>query len=166
MQQGTVTVVGTAVTDVRHAVTRDGQTFARFRAAVRPRRFDRVSGQWIDQEPSFVSVVCWRMLAENVVASIAKGDPVVASGRLRVREWRAGERQGIDVEVEAVSVGHDLSRGVTRFSRSGPKSSGERNDVQRTPAGGPPHNDPVAVAVSVEEPGMQSGGEGPPIRAA
>ncbi len=160
MQQGTVTVVGTAVTDVRHAVTKDGQTFARFRAAVRPRRLDRVSGQWVDQEPSFVSVVCWRMLAENVVASIAKGDPVVASGRLRVREWRTVDRQGIDVEVEAVSVGHDLSRGVARFSRPGRRTAGEGSALVDGPAGR------RAVVEPAESPGMRSGGEGPPIRAA
>lgn len=118
MQQGTATVIGTAVTDVRHTVTRDGQSLARFRAVVRPRRFDRQSDQWVDQEPSFVSVICWRTLADNVVASVVKGDPVIVSGRLRVREWQNGDRQGIDVEVEAVSVGHDLCRGASRFTRS------------------------------------------------
>jgi single-strand DNA-binding protein len=62
-------------------------------------------------------VSCWRTLADHVVASVHKGDPVVVAGRLRVREWTDGDRQGTHVDIEARSVGHDLSHGVTRFER-------------------------------------------------
>ncbi len=117
MQEGIITVVGTAVSDTRHHVTAAGHHVARFRIAVQPRRFDRASGCWVDQESSFMSVVTWRSLADNVGASIKKGDPVVVSGRLRVREWQGNGRQGTDVEIDATAIGHDLTRGVATFQR-------------------------------------------------
>ncbi|MDF2443664.1 MAG: single-strand DNA-binding protein, partial [Subtercola sp.] len=50
--------------------------------------------------------------------SVAKGDRVVAAGRLRIREWENAEKSGMTVEIEVDSVGHDLGWGTTRFSRS------------------------------------------------
>jgi single-stranded DNA-binding protein len=45
---------------------------------------------------------------------------VLVRGRLRVREYEGKEGASrIAVEVEASSVGHDLSRGVAHFSRTG-----------------------------------------------
>lgn len=118
MQEGTVTVVGTAVSETKHHTTAEGHHVARFRIAVQPRRFDRASGKWVDQPSSFMSVVSWRALADNVGASINKGDPVVVSGRLRVREWESNGRQGTDVEIDATAIGHDLTRGTATFERA------------------------------------------------
>lgn len=88
------------------------------RVAVTPRLLDRESGQWRDGPPSFVNVVCWRALAENVAASVRKGDPVVVTGRLRVTTYTAAdERRRQSVEVHATSVGHDMARGRSRFGR-------------------------------------------------
>jgi single-strand DNA-binding protein len=65
----------------------------------------------------FMSVITWRGLAENVAKSFSKGDPIIVSGKLKVRRWDSGERQGTSVEIEAVSLGHDLSRGTSSFTR-------------------------------------------------
>lgn len=140
MQEGTVTVVGTAVSDTRHHTTAEGHHVARFRIAVQPRRFDRASGKWVEQQSSFMSVVSWRTLADNVGVSISKGDPVVVSGRLRVREWESNGRQGTDVEIDASAIGHDLTRGVATFERvrrgvppasPTPDAESARDDVDR-----------------------------------
>lgn len=92
------------------------------RVATRPRMYDRASGQWRDGSPSFITVVCWRALAENVAASVSKGDPVVVTGRLRTGSYTAADGQRrLSVEVHASSVGHDLTLGrslFTRFSRA------------------------------------------------
>jgi single-strand DNA-binding protein len=114
-----VTVVGNAASDVRVQMTQSGVPLARFRMAVSPRRFDRESGQWVSGEASFYSVQCWRGLAENVTSSIDKGDPLVVTGRLRVREWEREGRWWTVTEIDAVSVGHDLARGVAEFRRVG-----------------------------------------------
>ncbi|MYW01377.1 single-stranded DNA-binding protein [Streptomyces sp. SID3343] len=114
-----VTVVGNAASDVRVQMTQSGVTLARFRMAVSPRRFDRDSGQWVSGDASFYTVQCWRGLAENVTSSIDKGDPLVVTGRLRVREWEREGRWWTVTEIDAVSVGHDLARGVAEFRRVG-----------------------------------------------
>ena len=117
MNEIPVTLVGNVVTDVAGTTTPGGAEVAWFRLASTPRRYDRAAGRWIDGDTSYVRVSCWRGLARNVVASLTKGDPVVVTGRLRVREWEREDRRGVAVEVDASAVGHDLSRGVTAFTR-------------------------------------------------
>ena len=43
---------------------------------------------------------------------------MVVAGRLRIREWQAGDKSGTNIEVDADALGHDLSWGSTVFSRS------------------------------------------------
>jgi len=112
-----VTLIGNVVTDVSGTTTPSGAEVAWFRLASTPRRYDRATGRWIDGDTSYVRVSCWRLLARNVVASLSKGDPVVVTGRLRVREWVKDDRRGIAVEIDASAVGHDLARGISRFVR-------------------------------------------------
>ncbi len=117
MNEGRVTVSGNVVTELRHVETQDGVHITSFRLASTPRRRDRRTQQWVDGSTSYYTVTCWRYLAQNVAASVRRGDPVVVTGDLRVREWADDERSGTNVEIDAVSVGHDLSRGVSRFQR-------------------------------------------------
>jgi single-strand DNA-binding protein len=102
-----------------------GSSSARLRVAYTERRRDRESGEWADGPTTFVSVVCWRTLAENVAVCLRKGEPVMVRGRLQVRRFQNDEgawRQ--TVEVDATSIGHDLNRGVAHFSRTR-KAAGE-----------------------------------------
>ncbi|MGC0421563.1 single-stranded DNA-binding protein [Embleya sp. AB8] len=114
-----VTVVGNAASEVRVQMTQNGVPLARFRMAVSPRRYDRETSQWVTGDASFYTVVCFRGLAENVTSSIDKGDPLVVTGRLRVREWEREGRWWSVTEIDASSVGHDLARGVAEFRRVG-----------------------------------------------
>ena len=112
------TVIGNVVTEVRSATTRAGHHVATFRVASTTRRFNREAGRWEDLDTSFLTVACWRALADHVVESVGKGDPVVVVGRLRVREYVDSQgRSALSVEVEATSVGHDLGRGRSSFER-------------------------------------------------
>jgi single-strand DNA-binding protein len=96
-----------------------GTSTAKLRVAYTERRFNRETGEWADGPTSFVTVLCWRTLADNVAVCLRKGEPVLVRGRLRVREYEGKEGASrIAVEVEASSVGHDLSRGVAHFSRT------------------------------------------------
>ena len=40
------------------------------------------------------------------------------AGKLRIRDWDNGERAGTSVEVEADSLGHDLTWGSSVFTRT------------------------------------------------
>lgn len=117
MNETTVTFVGNVATDIRSTLSRDGVPITSFRMASTTRRFERGKG-WTDVDTIFVTVVCWRQLAEHLAASFSKGDPVIVTGRLRVRQWTAeGGRSGTAVELEALAAGHDLTRGVGAFTR-------------------------------------------------
>jgi single-strand DNA-binding protein len=97
----------------------NGTSTAKLRVAYTERRFSRETGEWADGPTSFVTVLCWRTLADNVAISLRKGEPVVVRGRLRVREYSGKDGSPrLAVEVDASSVGHDLSRGVAHFSRT------------------------------------------------
>lgn len=111
MKETPVTVVGTLVSDMRpRRVGPDGTLVLNFRVACTERRFDKASEAWVDGDSLYLSVNCWRRLAENA-ASLVKGDPVIVSGKLRTREWitEQGDRRSV-VELEANAVGPDLAR--------------------------------------------------------
>ena len=118
MSEFIATVSGTVVTDVTSRTTSTGQLVASFRMAVNPRRFDRTTNAWVDQESSYFQVSCWRQTAENVALSVAKGDPMLVTGKVRVRQWEDGGKSGTSVELEAMVIGHDLARGSATFTRN------------------------------------------------
>ncbi|WP_457032363.1 single-stranded DNA-binding protein [Kitasatospora sp. P5_F3] len=115
MNETMVTMIGNVATVVSYSQTAAGVPVANFRMAATERRYDREKGDWVDGETSWVTVTAWRWLAANVVSSLSKGDPVVVSGRLRVREWGEAEKRRCVVEIDARVVGHDLGRGTTAF---------------------------------------------------
>jgi single-strand DNA-binding protein len=86
--------------------------------AASKRRYDRTKKTWVDGETNWFTITSFRQLAINSASSISKGDRIVATGRLKVRDWDNGERTGTSVEIEADSLGPDLSWGTTEFTRT------------------------------------------------
>jgi single-strand DNA-binding protein len=119
MYDTNVTVVGNALnTPEYRRIERTNALVANFKVASTARRWDKNNNRWTDGDSLRVRVNCWRRLAEGVVASIKVGDPVVVHGRLYTREWSTEDGQRRTAyELEAVSVGHDLARGVGVFRR-------------------------------------------------
>lgn len=113
-----VTVSGLVATTPRHLVTQDGLPITSFRLAASHRRFDRTTNKWIDGETNWFTVTSFRQLAINAAGSVSKGERVLVTGKLRVRDWDNGERAGTSVEVEAESLGHDLTWGTATFTRT------------------------------------------------
>ncbi|MFB6945156.1 single-stranded DNA-binding protein [Streptomyces sp. NPDC060286] len=116
MNDTLVTLVGNAATGVEFRETATGG-MARFRFAVTPRRWDRGKQLWTDGHTSFYTVWAWRTLASNLSASVSVGEPLVVHGRLKVREEEREDRRRTFVDIEAVAVGHDLTRGTAAFRR-------------------------------------------------
>jgi single-strand DNA-binding protein len=117
MYDTTMTVIGNLVDSPKLRKTKNGHFVASFRVASTPRRYDREQGGWVDGKTLFVTVTCWRALGENVAQSLRKGQPVVVFGRYLQREWEKDEALKTAYELEAIAVGHDLSRGVTNFEK-------------------------------------------------
>ena len=111
------TVIGNAVTDVSLRVTSSGTSVASFRIASNSRRFDKSTNSWFDQEPSYLSITAWSQLAENVALSVHKGQGLVVTGKLKVRQWQDADKSGTNVEIDAIAIGHDLNRGTSEFTK-------------------------------------------------
>ena len=116
----TITVTGNLGSEVDLRTGPNNEwAFAAFRLASTPRVLR--NGAWRDGDTTWLNINCRnRSLSLNVAASLAKGDPVVVTGRLSTWSWvkkDTGEVQERLV-LEAVSVGHDLCRGTTTFQRA------------------------------------------------
>jgi single-strand DNA-binding protein len=108
MADNTVTLVGNCGRDPEIRYTQGGQAKVDFGLAVSRRWQDRASGEWKEQT-SWLRVVCWGQLAENVAESVTKGTRVVVTGRIEQREYEAdqGEKRSV-VEVVADEVAPSL----------------------------------------------------------
>ncbi len=118
-----ISLTGYVATQPVTRTVSSGASNTSMRVAWTPRRQDRVTGEWADGNTSYVTVICWRKLATHAAMSLRKGDPVVVRGRLSIRSYEdKNGNQRTAVEVEASSVGHDLSRGVALFNRTRPQT--------------------------------------------
>jgi single-strand DNA-binding protein len=136
MYETQVTVVGNVATPVKAWKVPSGDTVASFRIASTSRYKRGPDAEWADGDALFVSVTCWRQLADNVLGSIGVGDPVVVRGRLYTDEYEWEGRRRFEIKMEGHTVGPDLSRcraRITRTRRSATEPAaavvGERSDV-------------------------------------
>jgi single-strand DNA-binding protein len=117
-QGGYVTLVGFVAREPMLRNTKDGTSVADVRIGTTSRYLDRELDLWRDGDTSYYSVNCWRRLADNVRASLRKGDPVIVKGKFRTRTYT--DKEGAvktEAEIVADSIGHDLSRGIANFIR-------------------------------------------------
>jgi single-strand DNA-binding protein len=117
-----VTIVGNVLTAPEwRRTTQTNSLVANFKVASTARRLNRETGRWVDGNSLRVRVNCWRKLAEGVASSVMVGDPVVVAGRLYTRDWTDAEGTHRTLyELEALAIGHDLSRGRAKFVRNRP----------------------------------------------
>ena len=103
-----VTVAGNLTRDPEIRYTREGQATTSLSVAVNRRWQNQQTKEW-EESVSFLDVVCWRDLAENVALSLTKGSRVLVSGRLEQRSWETdgGERRS-KVEIVADDVAASL----------------------------------------------------------
>ena len=114
----TLSVSGIVATTPRHIVTSEGLAIKSFRLASTQRRFDKGQAQWVDIDTNWYTVVAFRQLALNAHTSLNKGDRVVATGRVKVRNWESEDKSGTAIEIEADALGHDLLWGTSSFERN------------------------------------------------
>jgi single-strand DNA-binding protein len=74
--------------------------------------------KWVDGETNWYTVTSFKSLAINTAGSIQKGERILVTGKLLIRDWDNGERAGTSVELEAEAIGHDLNWGNSTFTRT------------------------------------------------
>ena len=129
MNDAIVTVIGFIAQDPHFQVLDSGMSLMSLRVGSTPRRYDRDIGQWRDEDPMYLTVNCWRTLADNLQGcELKRGDPIVVTGKLRIREYAKDGQRRLNAQIEATTVGHDLSQGVARFRRSQRSGTGQPED--------------------------------------
>ncbi|MER8042570.1 single-stranded DNA-binding protein [Streptomyces sp. NPDC094032] len=149
-----ITVVGNVVADPELRFTPSGAAVANFRMASTPRTFDRTANEWKDGETLFLSVSVWRQQAENVAASLSRGDRVIVVGTLAQRTYdKDGERRA-SYEVKAEDVGAALKNATATVTKTGASSNAPQGYGQQAPQRpyGAPQGDPWAQQQPSDEP--------------
>jgi len=118
MSDSTITIRGWLGADVTRRQVGDVPV-ASFRLACTPRKYNRRTETWSEGRTQWYTVTAWRALADNCASSLRRGDPVVVHGRLETRTYvNANNVEVLSFEIDAVHVGHDLSRGTSAFTRT------------------------------------------------
>ncbi|ASR35011.1 single-stranded DNA-binding protein [Prauserella marina] len=133
----TVTVVGNVSSELARRTTSGGDDVLSFWLRSNERRFDKDEGRWCDGRQLSLKVTCWRRMAATVGASLAKGDPVIVTGRLSTNRFEAEGQQRSIPELEATAIGPNLSwctASVRRFGRKGALPDGAA-DARAAPVG-------------------------------
>ncbi|MGB3184357.1 MAG: single-stranded DNA-binding protein [Ornithinimicrobium sp.] len=117
MSESTVTVRGNVTADpqVKHG-KESGVPFTVFGMAENRSRRD-ANGDIIHLGTSFFEVIAFRALGHNAAESLGKGDPVVVHGRLQINDWESGERSGTTAQIDAFTIGPDLTFGTSVFTK-------------------------------------------------
>lgn len=113
-----ITVRGFVASVVREDKTHSGDSVASFRMGATERRYNREDKTWEDGDTNWFSVACFRGLARNVAFSVQKGEKIIVTGRLKIRNWSLPDgRTGTTADIDAETVGHDLMWGLSKYKR-------------------------------------------------
>lgn len=122
-----ITVIGNLTADPELRFTQNGLAVANFTIASTPKVFDRASNEMKDGDSLFLRASVWREFAEHVAGSLTKGTRVVATGRLKQRDYQTKEgEKRTSIELEVDEIGPSLryaTASVTRASSSRGASS-------------------------------------------
>lgn len=80
-----VVLIGNLAGDLESRVTQSGIANCTFRLAVQ-RKYANQQGE---READFITIVCWRQLAENCARFLRKGSKAGVEGRMQTRSYQA-----------------------------------------------------------------------------
>ena len=137
------TIAGNLVDTPELRFTNTGIPVTNLRVAVTQRI--QQDGEWRDGDTSFLRVNVWRDQAQNLTDSLAKGDRVMVTGRLRQRSWETPEGDNRSVtEIEADEVGASLKWATAKVERASQRGDDDRTQSrERQAERGGDVNDPA-----------------------
>lgn len=120
----TMTIIGNLTADPELRYTQSGVAVANLTIASTPRNFDRATNDWKDGDTLFIRSTVWKQFAEHVAATLTKGTRVIATGRLKQRnyETKEGEKR-TSFELEIDEIGPSLRYATAQLTRSSSSSS-------------------------------------------
>ena len=103
-----VTITGNLAADPELRYTQQGKAVTSI--TVMSSRRTKEGEQWVDVDTTAWKVTSWERLAENVVETLHKGDPVIVMGNAAENSWEKDGQTYRRIEVTAKHVGLDLTR--------------------------------------------------------
>ena len=85
-----ITIIGNLTRDPELRFTQGGAAVTDIGVAWNESRRNKETQQWEDI-PSYFDITCWFDLAENVAATLRKGDRVVVTGNLKWESWQTAD---------------------------------------------------------------------------
>ena len=120
MSDMSMTVVGNLTKEPELRYTQSGRPVCSFGLAVN-RRYQQ-NGEWKDADPVFLNASIWGTPGENAAASLHKGDRVMVTGRLEVREYTkqdGSKGTSVDIIVDEIAASMKFATlTVTRTART------------------------------------------------
>jgi single-strand DNA-binding protein len=109
MPETLLTIVGNLTGEPELRFTASGASVVNFTIASTPRTLNKSTNEWEDGEALFLRATVWREAAENVSDSLHTGTRVIATGRLKQRNFtdREGNKRSA-VELECDEIGPSL----------------------------------------------------------
>jgi len=119
-----LTITGNLTADAE----RGGAPVATLIVATTPRHYDRAADMWADEETIYLRCTAWRHTAQNIAASLRKGDQVLVHGKLRqhTHTTDTGSRSALELEID--DIGRSLRH---RTAQTGP---GSQHHADTTPS--------------------------------
>lgn len=122
-----ITVIGNLAADPEIRYTPQGKAVTEFTVADTPRRFDQQSNSWVDGEPNWWRVVVWDRYANNVAATLKKGDQVIVYGEQKTSRYKDNNNEDrTSAKLNAVHVAPTLQFATAELTRN-PRGTGGGN---------------------------------------
>lgn len=148
MSQSPTTIIGNVTDDPKLTFTGEGTPRLNFGVAINHYWTD-ASGEK-QEKTSFINVIAWRYLAENLARVAEKGIGVIVQGRLEQRSWddkETGQKRST-TEIVAEEIGI-LARSIESLERR--RASGGEGGQQKSGAATTPRQPRRAVSVGASE---------------
>jgi single-strand DNA-binding protein len=126
-----LTITGNLTADPELNRSRGGTPVATLIVATTPRHYDRAADIWADEETIYLRCTAWRHTAQNIAASLRKGDRVLVHGKLRQHTYTtdAGSRPTFELDID--DIGPSLRH---RTAQTGPGSQPDADAAPAPPA--------------------------------
>jgi single-strand DNA-binding protein len=128
------------VADPTLRFTPGGMAVAEFRVVADKKKKDEASGEWVDDKVCWLTVVCFKKVAENVAESVQQRSLVTVTGNLQTESWETqdGEkRQSYKLIADYV--------GVSLAFNPAKSMSGDRDTSGVSRSSAPADDDPFAT---------------------
>jgi len=126
-----LTVTGNLAGDPEIRYTQHGKAVVSL--TVMTSRRTKEGDQWVDVDTTAWKVSAWERLAENVVETLHKGDPVVVVGTAAENSWEKDGQTYRRIEITAKHVGLDLTRRRAIVVKDDAKPAGAADSLPPLP---------------------------------